>query len=188
MAYYLFRQDMNPGVWAVRASDGLDFEKLREGAKIGSLTEPLMIELAGESEVYSDYLELPYFIISEKLKKALLEFGVNNIDFYKVNLVLPDNSIEKRFSLGNILGVVSCVDESKSKFKKLPFGGKILREFEVDESQIKEFDLFRLFEYKSAVLVSEKLKNFLENIGFDGLYFQETNKFDGKPVSTVWEM
>ena len=179
---------MNPDVFAARAGDEVDFSAFLTGAKVKDSPKEVRIELGLESETPSDFLESPYFIVSDRMRAALTSFGVDNIDYIPAVLVRPDIKREYRgYWLGNVVGLVSCVDPAKSKYDQLSGSKKILRGFVVNESATQGLPLFRLKENRLLVLISLRLKEHLQSQGLQGLYFQETLKYDRKPASTFWE-
>lgn len=189
MPYTILRQDLNPNVWCVQGSASLDMTTLRAGAPLPtSLPTPVELDLRDDSGIPSDFFETPYFIVSDVMRSALSSAGVDNIDYYETVLRHPTTrAAHGGFWLGNITGIVSCVDEAKSKYKMLSGGRKLLRHFEIDESKTHGLSLFRLRESTRLVLIADRVKETLQSAGLAGLYFQETSQFDGKPASSYWD-
>ena len=186
MPYVLLRQDITPDIWQARANDDLDLIELRRGTKIESIVEPVHIQLGEGSESRTDFLESPYFIMSNAMREAFEGYGINNIDYFKSTLINPTDGTEHTdFWLGNVLGLVSCVDEENSNYKNA--GGRhVLRGFAVDEKVAQEQALFRLKENSRLILISTNLQEHLQQSGLVGIYFQDTQAFDGKPASSFW--
>lgn len=189
MPYLILRQDQNPNSWIALPNDSLEFWKLIDGKAPASSNEPLRIELAEESKEPTDFFDFPYWIVSNTMKMALIEFGVNNIDYFPVTLFKFGNETEHSgYYLCSIAESLSCVDQEKSHFKvRLPGRQGSLRNFQIDERIVDDRLLFRLKENPQLILISVRLKEHLQNCGLKGIYYQETDKYDGNPVSSFWE-
>jgi len=189
MSYTLLRQDLNPDVWCLEGSTDLDMTMLRTGALMQThLPTPVRLDLREDSEVPSDFFETPYFIVSQSMKDALARAGVENIEYFEAVLRHPiTRTGHDKFWIGNVIGVVACVDEDRSEYEVLSGGEKLLRKFEIDESRTDGLSLFRLAESTRLVLIADRIKKILKASGLSGLYFQATNQFDGEPASSYWD-
>jgi hypothetical protein len=178
---------MNPNVWVARAGEEPDFMAFQTGARI-EMPDAARIELGEESETPTDFMEAPYFIVSARMRTALDAFGVDNIQYAPVVLQRLDLQQDyEGYWLGNVIGLVSCVDPAKSTYKQLTGSKRVLRGFIVDETLTKGLMLFRLKENRRLVLIAERLKQHLQSRGLEGIYFQETLKFNGDPASSFFE-
>lgn len=188
MPYVLLRQDMLPESWEVEATDALDIIALRKGSVLDTpIPAGIHLTLGSHCQIRSDFIESPYFIASEAMRAALFSAGVENIDYYPVILRHAGTGEEHSgYFIGNILGLVSCVDEAKSNYERLSGSGKILRGFEIDESAPRNLGLFRLAENSRLVLISHAVRARLEAAKLQGLFFQSTIAFDGEPASSFW--
>jgi hypothetical protein len=174
-------------MWVARAGEDLDFMAFQTGAPV-EMPETARIELGEESEIPSDFMEAPYFIVSDRMRAALDAFGVDNIQYAPIVLQRLDLQQDYAgYSIGNVIGLVSCVDAAKSTYKQLSGSKRVLRGFVVDEAQTQGLMLFRLKENRRLVLIAERLKQHLQSRGLAGIYFQETIKFNGDPASSFFE-
>ena len=161
---------------------------LLSGSVIDNLAEPVDITLSSDSEEPSDLLEFPYFIISDRMRNALTDFGVDNIQYFQARLTVEEvGRVFDEYWLANVVGLVSCLDQAGSKSKKLRGGKGIPRKFRIDENATHGLHLFRLAENRTLIAIAEKVRAHLEKAGLHGIYYQATDQFDGKPASSFWE-
>ncbi len=184
--FVLLRQDMNPDVWVATVGD-LDFTLFLTGMAIEALPASARIELGPESKTPSDFLESPYFIVSNRMRKALDAFGIKNIQYVPAVLEQPDPKKQHMgYFLANVIGLVSCVDPERSTYQQLSGNKRLLRGMVIDAKAVPGLSLFRLKENRRLVLISQPLKLHLQTQGLQGLSFQDPLKFDGKPASRFW--
>lgn len=99
----------------------------------------------------------------DTLKKALTDFGIDNIQYFPVKLRNPPDSkrpmpVESNYWIANIIGLIECVDEKNSTLIPYPSGiGNKLGPFQIMESKTKGAPIFRLAESPTLVIVTEKL-------------------------------
>ena len=103
----------------------------------------------------------------DTLKKALTDFGIDNIQYFPVKLRNQPGSkrpmpVESGYWIANIIGMVECVDRENSTLIPYPSGiGNKLGPFQIMESKTKGAPLFRLAESPTLVIVTEKLVDHL---------------------------
>jgi hypothetical protein len=183
MGYSILRQDHRPGAWQARSAEQPNFTQFLSGRHVDGVDTPVRFTLEGGASVPSDFLEIPYFVVSNRMKEALLRCGVDNIEYFEAQLVFEDTQeVVDGYWLGQVVGLVRCVDVTKSTFTS-PKRGR-LRQFEVDESAAHDLFLFRLYEAPTLVLIHDRVRAALAAAGLEGLFFQATDSYTGKPAST----
>ncbi|MBI3561659.1 MAG: hypothetical protein HY080_08095 [Gammaproteobacteria bacterium] len=124
----------------------------------------LVLELSEASGAYRGAIfDGLITLYHDTLKKALTEFGVNNIQYFPVQLRNPTmDTLESGYWIANIIGLIECVDRENSILIPLPSGtGEDLGPFQIAESKTKGAPLFRLAESPTLVIVTEKLVDHL---------------------------
>ncbi len=100
-----------------------------------------------------------------RLYDALIEFGINNIQSFPVNLLnkQSDETIVN-YRLVNIIGLLDCLDFDKSKTKDWPSGrGFDFLSMVIDENKVNNLAIFRLKDDPTKVIINEDLKHYLES-------------------------
>lgn len=182
--YYIMNQNLDvAGVASVEdlpeSMDGLEWIT---GKTAQDVPEDLILNLAKASGDYrGDIIDGLITLYSDELKDALIAYGVDNIEYYPVRLRdQTDDSLENGYWLTNIIGLLECVDRSKSKIVPYPSGvGEELFSFEVDIEKTRGAPIFRLAEAPTLVLVTEKLVDHLIESGVVGVNFTETSEYNG---------
>lgn len=130
--------------------------------------EPLILPLSIQSgKYYGSIINsfLPLFHAS--LKKALEAFGVDNIQYYPVNLIdqnglVPNEKLAGVYYLANIIGRLDCVDLQKSKVRDWPSQkGHDLLSTVIDESKTNGQKIFRIKDDPTLIIINEELKQHL---------------------------
>jgi hypothetical protein len=184
MAYYLLKQNrLVKGARAIRDlpedMDGVDWI---QGKVMPPPPTPLRLVLSENSGGFrGDIIQSLVTLFSEKLKGALDSFGVDNVEFFPVELEDPaTQTTENGYHLANIIGLVSCVDMAKSDVRELPSGtGVRLKAFVIDERRAPDQAIFRLDEKPTLIVINERLKTHLETAGLKGLKMIPTTEYDG---------
>ena len=129
-------------------------------------------------------------LYSDKLKKVLTDFGIDNIQYFPVKLRDPkDGTLERGYWIANIIGLIECVDKENSTLIPLPSGiGNDLGPFQIMASKTKGVPLFRLAEAPTLVIVTEKLVDHLIASEICGVRARDTKtEFRGAlPPSAPW--
>lgn len=183
MSYYLLKQDV---MAAGAAGVGGVPEEIEPGDWIrGNVmpapANPLRVTLAdGSGELRSDVIEGLLTLYSTRLKDALAAFGVDNVEFFPVELETPEGRVEEGYWLANVVGRAACVDRANSDFTPRRLGpGLKLKSFRIDAAQAPEQPIFRLAENATLVVINEALKKHLENAALVGTMLQPTEEYDG---------
>jgi len=184
MRYYLLEQDLLvPGAPALGdLPDDIDLMDWVQGKVMPAPPSPLRLLLSENSgDFRGDIIESLLTLYSDKLKDALTTFGVDNVDYYPVELEHPTtHHIEGGYWLANVIGLVNCVDLDKSSFVRRASGtGIILEAFTIDGARAPEQPIFRLDEKATLVVINEHLKARLDLVGLTGGRLTWTEEYEG---------
>ncbi|OLD92126.1 MAG: hypothetical protein AUG84_02135 [Chloroflexi bacterium 13_1_20CM_4_66_7] len=182
--YYLLEQDLLvPGASALgdlpEDMDPLDWV---QGKVMPPPPNPLRLVLSENSgDFRGDIIESLLTLYSDKLKHALTDFGVDNVDYFPVELEHPETRrIEVGYWLANVIGLVNCVDLANSTFQQRSSGtGIILESFTIDDTRAPHQPIFRLDEKATLVVINEHLKAHLDAAGLAGVRFTRTEEYGG---------
>ena len=110
---------------------------------------------------------------------ALLRHAEKQIQLIPVQV----ENFDEEIFIVNVLSEIKCVDEARSTFQKyLPgnisrpdkVGGyEIVAELFIDPESAVGFEIFRPWGWKVAVIVSERIKEVITQVGAQGTKFQE---------------
>lgn len=181
--YYLWRTPLSSEGGSAVLADVPEVVKngsvaFDSGQKISaSLTTPLRIQrTAQETGPMLDNIRTYgkwALIVSDKLKIALAQAGVTNIDWYPLTIDDKIDNVELAYWCGNIIGVVNCIDYDKSVFDEYD----LFRKMSIDSSATYGFTLFRLHDYQEIhILVHASITKLLE-ADCTGLNFVPANGF-----------
>lgn len=147
------------------------------------------------SEEYSPTLSdvlltrINLFVFSDTFRTLLEGIGVRNIEYHPVEVEFHDSGdVLETYAAANILGQISCLDESTGDIRRSRQTGDIigLEEFTLEESKViptsemqSEALLFRLKEFPSLVLVHQRVKDAVEASEVTGFKFVEPEKYMG---------
>lgn len=119
------------------------------------------------------------FVVDEKARNC---FSSEEVQFFSIQISHRDYSLKKYFIM-TIINELACLDESLSEFDvydkndeirpDLAGQYKTVYKMIVDKSKTNGLDIFRIKNYNVAVIVSENLKNKLEQHLITGVKFKE---------------
>lgn len=111
--------------------------------------------------------DLPLF--SNRMIEVLENNGVSNLQLFEGGVRTPKGVEHLNYKAVNIVGLISCANMEASQYSA---GSEPpLMNFQnlvIDESRIGGHDIFRLHESSLCILVSEKLKEAIEEAGLQG--------------------
>lgn len=123
-------------------------------------------------------------VVSEKLKNALDENQIDNIDYYPATVVLPkEDSTQSGYYAANIKGLVDAIDLDKSEYRAIERKGRtaivrmeklVLKDVEASHSSI-----YRLKMFRSPIIVEGKLCSYLSENSFSGIKLVDPEEWDG---------
>ena len=183
MNYYLLEPDCRiPDICAVgNVPDSVDPLEWMRGKRMAS-PGPLRLPLSSASgELRADLIGTLLTLFSDNLKVAMTSFGIDNVDYFPVELVSPGaNETESGYWLANVIGLIACVDLTRSVIEPRPSGGKgSLRSFYVDPIPVSGRRIFRLAEDPTLIVMDEDLRTFLRTQNLGGVRMRHTKSYDG---------
>lgn len=184
MKFYLLEQDLRiPDIAGVGAVPE-DIEPLDwiQGKKLPPPRPDLRLELMNPSgDFRGDIMGSLVTLFSNKLKAVLPELGVDNIDYFPVELEDPvTHKVEGGYWLVNVIGIVACLDRARSTLRPDPLGGEDLTgPFYLDEAKTLGLKLFRLAEDPTLIIINEDLRRSLTQAGLVGVRMRATFRYDG---------
>ena len=128
----------------------------------------LPVSMEDESEVsFPDIMTADVPLFSKKLKLLLKELGIDNIDFYPVELFNEDSGrTVAQYHMGIIVGLIKCL---KSGIEKSPAGRRMLKNPVIDSLRVNDQMLFRLGERPSLIIINSSVKDALSEAGLLGV-------------------
>jgi hypothetical protein len=122
-----------------------------------------------------DYVptSLPGLLISKRFRQELAAAGVDNIQY--IDAVIEDQvskAVHDNYFVANVVGVIDCIDLSKSKLTMRiapPDAIRDIEELHVDETRTGGSLLFRLDRWRPLVLVHESVQRKLAQAGLRGV-------------------
>lgn len=183
MNYYLLEQDLRiPDIAAIGGVpdhiEPLDWMRGKKMAPPGALRLQLS---AVSGDERGDIMGSLLTLFSDELKDAMTKFGVDSIDYFPVELENPNtHEIETGYWLANVLGLVGCVDMSRSVIVPRPSGAKgDLESFYVDPKRAMSLRIFRLAEDPTLIVINHELREFLRSLPLAGVRLRHTKTYDG---------
>lgn len=128
----------------------------------------LPVTIEDESEVvYPDMMTADVPLFSQKLKNTLDELGIDNINYFPVEL-FDENSGEvvAHYYLGIILGLIKCL---KSGVETSQAGRRMIKNPVIDPSLAGGQTLFRLYESPQLIIIDSDTKKGIERAGLQGV-------------------
>jgi hypothetical protein len=109
---------------------------------------------------------LPGLVVSQRFKAALDTAAVDNIQYIPAEIIDEvDGLIHKGYFVANVLGMIECMDRSRSKvtMRRAPPGSiRDINELHIDEDRARSSKIFRLSECTTLVLINESVRVFVE--------------------------
>jgi len=113
-------------------------------------------------------------LMSARLRKALLEAGVDNIVYHPVTLKNTETGQTYPFYAFNLIGLISATDFDASNISSYDedfIGDGSIKGMAIDESKLHGQNMFRLAEKFSAIFISDNVRKHIEASGIDTLKF-----------------
>lgn len=106
--------------------------------------------------------------------------GIDNIQYFPVELENPDGAIELVYSLVNVIGLLEAVNEKESVIKPRATGGRgQLYSFKIDSAKTMGLKLFRIVEAPTLIIIDETLRDSLLAFEPPGVMMLPTERYDG---------
>lgn len=119
-------------------------------------------------------------LFSSRLRQLLASNGVQNIDYYPVEI---ENSLDATrsddYQLANLIGRVGCVDFDKSELQMHPRTGSVefIDSLALDETKIGQLRMFRTAEHAQVIVVHEDVRNACVAASVTGVVFFRPEDF-----------
>ncbi len=157
---------------AYLALSGISFDVMKDliyGKELKNV-DCSKIEIKNKTKKITDFIGSgkSEFFINEKLKELLIKYVKNQeLNFLQTNI------LNKEYWLLNIVGLRDCMDKDKSKFTVFEANGEPdeITNLTVHETQINEYDIFRIKEKPLHIFITEALKEELEKQQVSGLKY-----------------
>lgn len=182
MNHYILRQDQRiPGQPSVmRCPENLDPLDWIDGRLLPD-PGPLRLALSPRSgEFRGCIIEGLLTLFHEDFRDALTRLGVDNVQYFPVELEAPDGMIERAYSLVNVIGLIAAVDASQSVIR--PRAGGVrgqLYSFKIDPAKARGQKLFRIVEAPTLIVIDEALRDGLMASESSGIVMLPTERYDG---------
>jgi hypothetical protein len=157
-----------------------------EGISTSRLSIPdIILTLDSDSRIgrMTDYLaitELYGLVFSLRLRELLEEMGVNNIEYYNLDIVNPRNGDKySDYKIANVVGLVDCIDTERSDLKYFDDGDiKRIRKMYFDESRIPpDLRIFRLAKRSILTVVHQSIKDAITEAEITGCVFYKPEEY-----------
>lgn len=170
MSFYVIKQDtlIEGSVALDGVPDTIDPSDWLLGKVLPPPPQPLTLPLSISSGKYYGSMIISFLpLFHASLKNCLEQFGVDNIQYFPVNLIdqnglVPNEKLEGVYYLANIIGRLDCVDLQKSKVNYWPSQrGYDLLSTVIDESKTNGQKIFRIKDDPTLIIINEELKQHL---------------------------
>jgi hypothetical protein len=123
-------------------------------------------------------------LMRDDLIEALREAGVENLELFPAEIEDPGTGdVATNYKAFNIIGLVACSDMDTSEFMDSPEDIDMIdvdfSELVIDESKAQGLHLFRLAECCSAIVISETVRNKIEEKNISGMVFYGPGEWSG---------
>lgn len=159
LMYFVLEEDREYAFMAAfeDANPGHDL-KWMMGQPIGVDEKPSKLKLTIEEPLdqYPDFFtETPVTFCSKRLQDRLKAAGVDNIEYYPVDMVDKSGKrqIDGYFAM-NVIGRIKCMDRQRSKFTEWDERVARIHSLSLKKSAMKGLKVFRPDEYQEIILVS----------------------------------
>ena len=182
MDYYIF-DEISPNMEApfLDLPAEIDLIESIMGKKPNFDDLPIKIEAdidEDEEVVYTDIINPGVPLFSQKMKSALDECGVTNIDYYPVSIIDSESKeVLSEYWLAIVKSIVSCIDLDKSEFGEDKMGKAVISKFSIDQAKVGNLNLFRFHNIPGLIIINEELKEKLSKLDFSGISFKHTDKY-----------
>jgi hypothetical protein len=148
------------------------------------LAEPVEFALVDtHSDRLREFYNVDALVMTKRLAQALRDAGVDNLDVYEAIIRHSKTGlVEREYVAANLVGIVSAVDMSQSNAVGSTSGNLLDVDFDglrIDATKATGLLMFRLAENTSAVVIDERVKDYLLAHGFDMLTFVPPEEFIG---------
>ncbi|MBK8814020.1 MAG: hypothetical protein IPN42_00155 [Methylococcaceae bacterium] len=139
---------------------------------------PLKLPLRREGKpVDFNFCDFDLIVTPKHLNEALQELVGDSIQRISIEIEASNTLYE----ILNVLDTVECVNEEKSEFTKWALGDgrsdkvgqfRMITRLFIDQEKARSHNMFRINEWKIALIVDGQVKSLLEKINVTGIVFQ----------------
>nr|WP_315239722.1 DUF1629 domain-containing protein [uncultured Flavobacterium sp.] len=181
MEYYIFDERAgNPDIpYIGELPEQIDMIEVVMG-KAHSFDLPIRLPVTIEDEsevVYPDMMTADVPLFSKRLKNTLDNLGIDNIDYFPVELFKKDSGeVVAHYYLGIISGLIKCL---KSGIVTNPSGRRMIKNPIIDPSLVGGQTLFRLYESPQLIIIDSCIKEGIERAGLLGVSVTKLKDYIG---------
>jgi hypothetical protein len=143
-----------------------------------SLNLPIRLPVKIDDEsvvVYPDMMTADIPLFSKKLKNLLDGLGINNINYFPVELFdEASGKVVAHYYLGIINGLIKCL---KSGVETSPAGRRIIKNPIIDPTLTDGQMLFRLYERPLLIIINSYVKEGIERAGLQWVSVIKTEDY-----------
>jgi hypothetical protein len=166
----------------MRAARFSEDPEARPFAKLPPLPVRAEIEPA-HAGAMQDLIEAPLPLMSARLRQAMLDAGVHNIDFYPAEISdrRSGNVITDYFAF-NIVGKIAAADLATTVFAPENEARMISADIDalgIDQAKGGGALVFRLAESVNAIVVHEQVQRQIDSANIDGVAFADPQEWAG---------
>ena len=137
------------------------------------IPDPIVCHLkSGRGTIMRDMFLIDVPLFSDRMLEVFYEFSINNLDIYPATIHGLSGEVYPNYKAVNILGTVLCADIEKS----ICFGSEPpfieFSQLVINEKKIPGLDIFRLAENTLIIIISERVKQKLEQLDLVGVTLQ----------------
>ncbi len=183
MGYFILQQDLRivgqPAL--LGCPDSVDPEEFLDGRVLPTPGTPLRFSLSPRSTKYRGCIISGIVtLFHDVFRMELTRLGIDNIQYFPVELQNPEGEIELKYSLVNVIGLIEAVDASNSVITPRAGGGRgVLESFKIKESAARGQRLFRLAENPTLIIIDQTLRDSLEAFNPPGVLMLPTDRYEG---------
>lgn len=183
MNYYILKQDdrilEQPSVMSV--SSDIDPLEWIDGKILMSPPPPARLSMSPRSSKFRGAIIGGLVtLFHQRFIDELTRLGVDNIQYFPVELENPEGKIETTYSLVNVVGLLKAVDVQASDIEDMGTGGRgHLKSFKIDPAATKGQRIFRIVEAPSLIIIDETLQNNFLTFELPGVIMLPTERYDG---------
>lgn len=184
--YNLFFKEVRDGLIAYRDDfKGINRDVFLEGMFISNWPSNATLFVHGKNP--TDYLFYPlasWFTVSSKVKEALEAERIGGIQFLPVRVEHRSGITIPGYSILHVLTVIPALDYEHTEWmttdrEHVQYPQLNILKEALQKDKIEKFDIFRLFELKTQIYVSETFKNCLEQHNASlGFSFMPVSAYD----------
>lgn len=183
MGYFILEQDPRiieqPAVLQCPAD--FDPEQWIAGRVMNAPKNPIRFVLSPRSPKYRGCIIGGIAtLFHNAFQTELTRLGVDNIQYFPIELENPEGGIETTYFLANVIGMFEAVDVERSVIEPMAMGGRgWLKSFTVNESATQGKHIFRITEAPTLIIINETLREELLKFDPSGVLMLPTERYDG---------